>query len=298
VIGYFIQDEPGIREFPSLGKAVAAVKKYAPGKLAYINLYPDYATLGAPNLSQLGTSSYEEYLEEYIRIVNPQFISYDNYRVQSSDDLQKPAVAASYFDNLLMVRKVALNHNLPFWNIASGNQIRKFTPIPSPANLLMQGWTTLAAGAHGLTWFTYYASGYGYAAVDKEGHLTPTWSYLRLVNEQVRVIGPTMRKLETTGVYFTSPAPVASLPKLPGNLVESVQSPAPVMVGEFAGPDDSKYVIVVNLSLQQSAKLQIKLRGSSEILEMMSPVDGSFSKIEETNSIWLTAGQGALLKVP
>src|SRR4051812_16821433 len=37
VLGYFITDEPGVRDFPALAKAVAAVKRLAPGKLAYIN---------------------------------------------------------------------------------------------------------------------------------------------------------------------------------------------------------------------------------------------------------------------
>ena len=53
-VGYFITDEPGASDFPALAKAVAAVKKYAPGKLAYINLFPNYATLGAPDTSLLG----------------------------------------------------------------------------------------------------------------------------------------------------------------------------------------------------------------------------------------------------
>ena len=80
--GYFIIDEPGVGDFPALGKVVAAVKKYAPGKLAYINLFPDYATLGAPDMSQLGTSNYTEYLERFVAEVKPQVISYDNYMVQ------------------------------------------------------------------------------------------------------------------------------------------------------------------------------------------------------------------------
>jgi hypothetical protein len=37
VLGYFLRDEPGSPAFPALAQAVAAVKKYAPGKLAYIN---------------------------------------------------------------------------------------------------------------------------------------------------------------------------------------------------------------------------------------------------------------------
>jgi hypothetical protein len=39
------------------------VHKLAPGRLAYINLYPDYADARRPpNLSQLGVADYREYL--------------------------------------------------------------------------------------------------------------------------------------------------------------------------------------------------------------------------------------------
>src|SRR5213076_3231035 len=107
VRGFFIMDEPGASDFPALAKAVAAVKRYAPGKLAYINLFPDYATLGAPDRSQLGTTTYTEYLERFVTEVKPQLISYDNYMVQYSDDLKNPAQAASYYRNLLEVRRVA-----------------------------------------------------------------------------------------------------------------------------------------------------------------------------------------------
>lgn len=61
VLGYFIMDEPGAPAFPALAKAVAAVKKHAPGKLAYINLFPSYATVGAPDQSQLGTATYPKH---------------------------------------------------------------------------------------------------------------------------------------------------------------------------------------------------------------------------------------------
>ena len=78
VLGYYVSDEPSARDFPALAKAVAAVKKHAPGKLAYINLFPTYSTLEALK-SRLGTKSYEEYLERFVQEVKPQLISYDNY---------------------------------------------------------------------------------------------------------------------------------------------------------------------------------------------------------------------------
>ena len=303
VVGYFLRDEPGAKMFPALGKAVAAVKKLAPGKLAYINLLPNYATLGATDLSQLGTASYGEYLERYVAEVKPQFLSYDNYKIEFSDDLKNPAQAESYFTNLMQVRDVALKHNLPWWNIVTSNQIRPKTTPPSPANLLLQAYTTLAAGARGLTWFTYYnrplpstKRGYEYAPIDDDGHRSVTWSYLRMVNEQVKVLGPIMNQLTSTGVFFTSPAPAKNLPALPGRLIESIVADSPVMVAEFSSRNGVDYVMLVNLNLASSSKLTIKPHQPSAKMESISPVDASASPLANDNAIWLTAGQGVLLR--
>jgi hypothetical protein len=295
LIGYFLADEPGVAAFPALGKAVAAIKRLAPGKLAYINLYPNYGTLGAPNLSQLGTKTYAEYLERYVAEVKPQFISYDNYSVQYSMDLKDRARAAKYYTNLLEVRRVAMRHGLPFWNVVGSNQIRPYTTVPSPANLRMQAYTTLTAGARGLTWFTYYAGRYGHAPIDRTGNRTATWSYLKSVNDQVRGLTPILTRLRSTGVYFTAP-PAAGLPLLPGKLVESVKSPTAVMVGEFSGKQDEKFAMVVNLNLQRSAKVTVTARARTRI-ERVSPIDRSLTPLAKDGSLQLAAGQGMLLKL-
>jgi hypothetical protein len=298
VLGYFICDEPGVQEFPALGKAVAAVKRFAPGKLAYINLFPNYATLGAPNLSQLGTASYADYLERFITEVKPQIVSYDNYRVQISKDLADAKGTTSYFTNLMQVRDAARRHGLPFWQIVSGNQVRPYAHPPSPGNLLLQAYTTLAAGAEGLTYFTYYAGKYKTAPIDKDGHRTVSWSYLKMVNEQVRVIGPILRRLKSTGVYFTSPPPDGSLPVLPGELAESVTSATPLMVGEFADASSGEtYAMLVNCALDRSTEIRVKARGTRQTMSQVSPADGSLSPIPTGDSFWLTPGQGVLLKL-
>jgi hypothetical protein len=293
--GYYIMDEPGIVDFPALGKAVAAVKQHAPGKLAYINLYPNYATLGAPDMSQLGTSNYTEYLERFVTEVKPQVISYDNYMVQFSDDLRNTNKAASYYRNLLEVRRVARQHQLPCLNIVSANQIRPPTPIPSPANLQFQAYTTLAAGYRGVTWYNYYGPGYKYTPIAPSGEKTLTWAYLRDVNSQVAALAPIMSRLTSTGVFFTSPAPVDNLPLLPGQLVEAVSCPTPVMVGEFRHSNGDAYVMIVNLSLERSAKFTLTTRQPSDAIKIVSAVDGSLSAFDQKNGLWLTAGQGVLL---
>jgi len=297
VIGYYIVDEPGASDFPALAKAVQAVKKYAPGKLAYINLFPNYATLGAKDKSQLETDSYTEYLERFVNEVKPHIISYDNYMVQYSNDLRDSAKAASYYTNLMEVRRVALKYDLPFWNIVSSNQIRPFTTIPSPSNLLFQAYTTLAAGGRGVSWYTYYPRRYGYAPIDKSGNRTLTWRYLQEVNRQIATLGPTMNRLTSTGVYFTSPPPVKSFPVLPGKLVRQVESDVPMMVGEFKSDDGINYVMVVNLSLQKSARFVLKTIKSHGKMQVVSAEDGTLRQMDNEKGFWLVAGQGVLIKL-
>ncbi|EEF61525.1 hypothetical protein [Pedosphaera parvula] len=297
VMGYFIMDEPGAMDFPALAKAVAAVKKYAPGKFAYINLFPDYATLGATDTSQLGTASYHEYLERFVKEVKPQMISYDNYMVQDSNDLENRGLAASYYRNLLEIRRVAQEHQLPYLNIVSGNQIRPQTPIPSPANLSFQAYTTLAAGYRGVTWYTYYSRGYHYAPIDDAGKKTLTWAYLQEVNRQVAALAPVMSRLNSTGVFFSPPGPVDGLPLLPGGLVESANCATPLMIGEFQHQDGQHYIMVVNLNLKASAKFTLKLKHAEDCIGMVSSMDGSLAAFDQQNGLWLTAGQGVLLKL-
>jgi hypothetical protein len=313
--GVFIVDEPHVREFPGLAKAVAAVKKYAPGKLAYINLFPNYATLGAGNLSQLGTDSYTEYLERFVNEVHPQVISYDNYMVESSDDLKDAAKAASYYRNLLEVRRVAQKYHLPFLNIVTSNQIRPHTPIPSPQNLLMQAYTTLAAGYRGVTWYTFYARGYHYAPVGNDGNRTLTFYFLKEVNRQIATLAPILCKLQSTGVYFSYGVPPSGgsapdhlkaglptdLPTVPGKLIDSLTANEPLMIGEFSGRNGEHYAMLVNLSLERTTQVKInRSRRGDEAdsgIKIISAVNRSLSNYDQKLGFWLNAGQGVLVQL-
>jgi hypothetical protein len=106
-----------------------------------------------------------------------------------------------------------------------------------------------------------------------------------------------MSRLTSTGVFFSAPAPVDNLPLLPGNLVEAVSCPTPVMVGEFKHADGDAYVMIVNLSLERSAKFTLATRQPREAIKIVSAVDGSLSAFDPKNGLWLVAGQGVLLSL-
>jgi len=289
--GYFIIDEPSAPQFPYLGKIVAAIRKHAPEKLAYINLLPSYATPG-----QLGTKTFSEYLERYVKEVKPQFLSYDNYMVQYSKDLRDRKTGAKYFQDLVEVRRVALEHNLPFWNVISCVQIRPGAAPPSPANLLLQAWTTLCAGGQGVSWYKYKEKEYEYRPIDASHKRTMTWTYLQMVNGQLKVIGPIVAKLKSVGVYFAGAAPLDQAPQLPGKFVKKLDADEPLMIGEFASQgDEVDHLMLVNLSLERTARVKLKDLLSGRAMEDYSPQDGHLAKVGPELDI--TAGQGVLLKL-
>jgi hypothetical protein len=118
---------------------------------------------------------------------------------------------------------------------------------------------------------------------------------LKEVNRQIMALAPIMSRLESTGVFFTAPAPADNLPLLPGRLIESASSVAPLMIGEFQGQEGQSYVMVVNLSLETSAKFTLKTKRSGTATQIISPVDRSPSSFDANAGYWLPAGQGILV---
>jgi hypothetical protein len=185
------------------------------------------------------------------------------------DQEEKPR-AAQYYTNIMSVREVSLKSNIPWWNVVSGNQVRPFTVIPTMSNLLLQAYTSLAAGAGGVRWYTYWQGGYNYAPINNEEQKTLTWRYLSEVNRQMSVVGPMIKKLKSTGVYFTDPDIDPSLPLLPGKVINSVECKQPLMIGEFESQNGNKYVMVVNLSLEKSARFVLNTKVPNERLFVIS----------------------------
>ncbi|MBQ1456853.1 MAG: hypothetical protein IIZ25_13495 [Thermoguttaceae bacterium] len=303
VLGYYIIDEPGAKKFPVLGMFVAAVKKYAPGKLAYINLFPSYAsTIGADVDSQMQTYTFTEYLERYVQEVKPQFISYDNYMVEYSEDLTDKGRAAIYWRDLLEVRRVAQKYGLPWWNIVSSMAIRKNSSPPNMSRMALQAYTSLAAGANALGWFLFFGLTYG--PTDQQDENTLTWQIQRDVNEQTVTLGKILNRFRSTNVWFSEPT--GNLPGNPGDLLRGVNlsyqeeikdkvgTPS-VMVGEFrAKTAAQKAVMLVNLDVGRSITASLDLKEAGTI-QVVNPVTGTAHAPRQRE--WILPGHGLLFLI-
>ena len=70
-----------------------------------------------------------------------------------------------------------------------------------------------------------------------------------------------------------------------------------MMVGEFKSNDGIDYVMVVNLSLQKSAKFVLKTVRAYEKMQIVSAEDGALRQMDNEKGFWLVAGQGVLIKL-
>jgi len=284
--GFYLIDEPGAALFPGLGKVAALIHQMAPGKWAYINLFPNYASA-----AQLGTETYKAHLDRFVDICHPTTLSYDHYALMDDGSLRD-----GYWQNLEQMRGTGLRNGIPFWNIVLTVAHFNYRE-PTAADLRFQVYSTLAYGGRGIAYFTYIApaiGNYRMAPIDQFGNPTRTWDDLRNVNLQVGKLAPTLLKLRSDDVYHFGKVPGEC--HGPGNksLVESADGE--FLAGDFTHADDSRYVMVVNKDFALSRHCNLKFRSAPKRIQHVSPYSGQLTDFSG-EQLWLAAGQGVLLKL-
>jgi len=142
--GYYLRDEPNRNDFPELGawakKIIAVDSKH----FCYLNLFPNYA-----NEEQLGTKTYREHVDIFIKEVPIQLLSFDHYPIIGDD------IRSVWYENLEIFSAAARKAGKPFWAFALAVSHGPY-PLPTLAELRLQVYSDLAYGAQGIQYFTYW----------------------------------------------------------------------------------------------------------------------------------------------
>jgi hypothetical protein len=285
VYGYYLRDEPPAGYFAGLATVASVIKERHPGAWPYVNLFPNYAETW-----QLAAPNYETYLDKFVDVCKPPVLSYDHYAL-----LEGGGMRGDYFANLAAMRRVAVKHNLPFWNIVLSAAHLGCREV-SAADLRFQAYTSLAYGAKGLAYFTYFAAPVGnhrMAPVDQFGHETATWQWMQNVNLQVGKLGPTLLKLTSDRVYHFGPVPAGASGPDDKSLVKAIGGP--MLVGDFTQADGTRYVLIVNTDLAHSLPALPQFRESWKVQQVSAYTGGPVP--HEGEYVWLAPGQGVLLKL-
>jgi len=299
---YFITDEPNAAAFPALGRLVAYLRERDPAHLAYINLFPTYASN-----EQLGTqgdteTAYREHIRQFLEVVKPDLISYDHYHFCANG-----RDSDQYFLNLGIVRQFALDSGLPFLNIV---QVCTWTPamrVPTGPEVRWLVYTSLAYGAQGISYYVYCHPGHEGAIARADGTTTELYPVLSVANRDFAAIAAELQPLRSLGAYHGGMVPPGAEglpegfrfqldPMVPAMEYQSTQPVKGWLLGAF-GPADGQptHVVVVNLDYTSAA--ETTLVGPSPMQAFDSRTGTWEPAGGNRASVQLPAGGGLLVRV-
>ncbi len=300
---YFVRDEPCATDFAGLGRIVAYLREKDPKHLAYINLFPTYASN-----EQLGTKgdvepAYREHLRQYLDMVKPALLSYDNYRFAVAGDLEQ------YFLNLAIVRQAALQSGLPFLNIVQSSSWDPSMRVPNGDEMRYLVYTTLAYGAQGISYFVYYHPEIKGGIALADGTPTPIYHALKTLNPEFVAIAAQLQPLRSLAVYhagmlpqgtvalpadapFRVDPPVAAIP------YENLKPVQGVLLGYFGSADQAAkptHAVVVNLDYKAPRTVALVGPGNLEVFDATaktwSPAGAARTQLQ------LPPGGGKLVRI-
>lgn len=288
--GFQLTDEPaGSAMFSLLARFRKAIEAARPAQptLSFANLLPNY---GMDAEWGPGASGYQRYVDTYIATFNPQVLCFDHYpwfEIGDSPPFTPPTFAYplnsrdGYRQNLMTIRNASLRHNIPFWNYFNTIPFQGHRD-PSFGELSWQAFTSLAFGAKGVLWFTYWDDpdgvhfGYGNSVItrralpgtynESDGPTYganadyvkgPHWYHAKQINSKLLALGGWLLHANSTSVLeiggaVTSGTPSAANTAIPGPIVAALSGTDIIgaaghyLVGQFLLPDGRPAVILQN----------------------------------------------------
>jgi hypothetical protein len=287
--GYFLADEPAASAFGDLGQVVAYLRAHDPAHPAFINVYPNYG----PDQG----AAYEVYLERYATEAGTAMFSYDHYPFTMFGDRQE------FFPNLHSLRTLGLRFARPFWAIGQATPHLAYTQ-PTEAQKRWQVFQSLAYGARGISYFTYWSvaeAGFGPGIVGLDGTPTAQYGEVQRINASAQAVGRHLATARSTDVFQNPPIPGSVSPRRPGTPVE-IPGDAPLTVGVFE-TDEHVYVLLTNRSVDAPVTTDADLGFGATLPQQLDPATGAWSTVSATvigtaarTRVTLAPGDGTLFR--
>lgn len=264
--GYFLKDEPHVKEYPKLADVARRIRALDDSRMLYMNLFPTYATK-----DMIGVDDYAMYVQRYIDEIGTGFLSYDHYSI-TADTLGRTALNPDYYKNLEIIAQRARNAGIPFWAFALSTAHYSF-PAATRQHLRLQMFSNLAYGAQGVQYFTYWQfPGLGDSKdvpITNAGERGTAWWQVRELNREIQRLAPYFLGAKTIDVGHTGtviPDGTHRLGQLP-KPIKSLTSRggAGLLVSHFV-KGGYEYLMVVNRDLHANQEVTVETLPSVEYL--------------------------------
>ncbi len=316
--GYHIVDEPNSGAFPVLAEIREILTALDPVHEAYYNLFPNYASL-----EMLGNPTYYDHVDEFIKQVQPEILSYDHYhfckgapieQVEITDDREKQIYEAAFskieragfFDNIVDVRTACQSHGVPFMVIILLTEHGPYRNL-TEAEIRWEVYQSLVYGSKRISYFTYWCPGvdrdegddmwhWQNAMITRDGKRTPHYDMVQSINKELQLVGDVLLDRKSLAVFHFGRVPDKRVTYWQGSFgdVTSMDA-ASITAGFFEGnvmllaSKDYELRQPVTFTVTEGKAVQ-KLNRQSGIWELLTPTDGTYT-------LTLAAGDGALLRI-
>lgn len=286
--GFDVFDEPQPPKFATVGAATALLRELAPDLLPYSNLVPGNG------------AGYTSFVKDFIAAVNPPVLSFDRYPILTG------GLDINYFDNWAIIRRAGLEAGIPTWVYIQSVKYNGRL-LPNAAQLRWQINISLAYGAKGIMYFTYWtpepARGEGFesALVTTDGRLTPLYRSAKAVNRDwLEPVGRELKPLVSVSATHANddPLPPGTDAFAPDSYVASVEGSA-VVLGQFraATDDGRRWLLVANRSDADTATARISVGETVTKVERFRPDIASYVPARAPVTANLPAGSAALYRL-
>lgn len=301
-----VQDEPNEKDIERLKAKSHAVKSLL-GMRPYINFLPKHA------IEDYRDTPYEDYCNKFLNECEMSYLSYDSYCFYANRGFYED----DFYADMESIRKMAEERNMNFVNIILSVAHFNYAE-PDDYSINLQGWSTLAYGGRGLSYFTFTHSDYGNyrtQAYYKDDTRTPLWYTIRDMNMTVHTLMPYYRNMKPVNQFHIGNIPKNARGIETAKVVKNIKAvyendpkktakynppaQANILVGEFTDNDGNEYAIVVNKDQNWSVYLsEIEFKNGKKITRIV-PSDERFTEPERDykgEDRWIAPGHGVLLK--
>ena len=292
VWGYALKDEPENHEFPEIARKAETLRRADPTHPVYVNL------------------GWKADPELFIKIVNPQILSFDDYRWWWNND---------FLPLLEDYRRLALASGIPllFWVEANTGPDSEagpglVYPADNMARIRSSVFTALAYGVKGIQWFMD-------RLIFQGSNLTRAGRDVAAVNAELKNLGPVLFRLQSHYVFISGsgPVPLNARPLSPESWIRA--SFPEGLLGLFKDSEGEDYVMVVNRGTDRDREVSLGIarrimraeilnKGTGEWIplkvERISKIDtrtgaasGSLSPVQYKIRLPLSRGDGQLIHI-
>lgn len=258
--GVNVFDEPSMDYMDAIAACQDWFLKYYPNYEFYFVLLPAYARpIQLYGAADGQGYTYQDYVEQFAKIVNPSALSYDHYPILRDYD-GGAYVKEDFLYNLNVFAQQAKKRNVPVYIYLQTMGFLENLPITTYEEFAWQCYTSLSFGVKGILCFQYWTqlqdekyNNVRDGIVDRDGTITPLYYEVQKVFNEIKAMEDVYLHYQWDGVKtYESGRSVNEMfaqvyDQLDAlNAITKVENDQDIIIGQFTDADENYAYMVTN----------------------------------------------------